>query len=202
MATETDICNLALAHLGDDATVTSIDPPEGSPQATHCARFYPVSRATLQDMTNWSFCTTRATLTQLSATPLSGWLYAYAQPSDAVNILSIHKPGSTDDFDPQSFDMEQLPDGTTVIYTNVAGAICRYTRHITDPSKFPPLFVETLSWLLASQLAGPLLKGEAGRAATLSAYQMFKERYNQAATSDAANRRIDPTHSVTWVAQR
>ena len=202
MATDIDICNLALAHLGDDATVASIDPPEGSAQATHCARFYPICRAALQDKNNWSFCTTRASLSLMSATPLSGWLYAYAVPSDAVNILSILKPGSTDDFDPQTYDMEQLPDGTSVIYANVANAVCRYTRHVTDPSKFPPLFTEALAWLLASQLAGPVLKGDSGRAATASAYQMFTALFNQAATSDAAQRRVDPTHNVSWVAGR
>ena len=30
MASEIDICNLALSHLGDTATIASLDPPEGS----------------------------------------------------------------------------------------------------------------------------------------------------------------------------
>lgn len=202
MATDVDICNLALAHLGDDATVATIDPPEGSSQATHCARFYPVSRATLQDMTNWGFCTTRAALALLSATPLSGWTYAYAVPSNAVNILAIFVGGAVDDFDPQPYDTEELVDGTSVIYTNAVNAVCRYTRHVVDPSKFPPLFVEALAWLLASQLAGPVLKGDAGRAATKECYQMFMARYREAAASDAANRKIQPTHNVDWMSKR
>ena len=44
MASVADICNMALGHLGDSATVASIDPPEGSAQAEHCARFYPMVR--------------------------------------------------------------------------------------------------------------------------------------------------------------
>ena len=44
MASDVDVCNLALAHLGDEATVASISPPEGSAQAGHCARFYPMAR--------------------------------------------------------------------------------------------------------------------------------------------------------------
>ena len=47
MASAVDICNLALSHLGDTATVASLDPPEGSAQAEHCARFYPVARDAL-----------------------------------------------------------------------------------------------------------------------------------------------------------
>ena len=44
MATEVDICNIALAHLGDDATIASLSPPEGSAQAEKAARFYPIAR--------------------------------------------------------------------------------------------------------------------------------------------------------------
>ena len=36
MASDVQICNIALAHLGDTATVASINPPEGSAQAEHC----------------------------------------------------------------------------------------------------------------------------------------------------------------------
>ncbi len=50
MPSVVDLCNLALAYLGDDATVASIDPPEGSAQAEHCQRFYPIARDTLLQM--------------------------------------------------------------------------------------------------------------------------------------------------------
>ena len=36
-----------LGHIGDAATVSSINPPEGSAQAEHCARFYPIARDAL-----------------------------------------------------------------------------------------------------------------------------------------------------------
>ncbi len=202
MAADIDICNLALSHLGDDATVASIDPPEGSPQATHCARFYPVARDSMQEMHNWGFCTTRATLSLLSATPLSGWVYAYAQPSDAVNLLSILIPGSTDDFNPQPFETEALPDGTSVIYSNTESAILRYTRHVTDPSKFSPLFTDALGWLLASMLAGPILKGTTGAAATVQAYKMFQVQFAKAAASDAGQRRVIPQDNPSWLKGR
>lgn len=202
MPTNVDICNLALAHLGDDATVASIDPPEGSPQASHCARFYPMALTALQDMNAWSFCTTRTTLAVLSGKPLSGWQYAYAVPSDAVNVLAIFKPDAPDDYDPQAYDMEQLLDGTSVIYTNVQNAVCRYSRNVTDPSKFPPLFTDALTRLLASHLAGPVLKGDTGRAEARAQLAIFQSVYNNAVTSDSAQRKIDPTHNVTWMADR
>ena len=59
MSSEIDICNLALARLGDDATVASIDPPEGSAQAEQCARFYSIARDTMLEMHDWRFATKR-----------------------------------------------------------------------------------------------------------------------------------------------
>lgn len=202
MATEVDICNLALARLGDSATVASIDPPEGSPQAEHCARFYPIARDTLLDRHPWSFCTTRATLAQLSAAPTSGWQFSYALPSNALNILGLFESGSTDDSDPKNFEIETLPDGTEVIYSNTESAICRYTLHVTNPARFQPLFIETLSWLLASHLAGPVLKGDKGAGATLRCYQMFETQLARAIASDSAQRRVRPTHNVPWMQAR
>lgn len=202
MATEIDICNLALARLGDSATVASIDPPEGSPQATHCAQFYPMARDTLIGRHAWSFCTTRAALAELDEEPLTGWQYTYAPPSDAIEIISILPPEAGDDFSPQAYETESLTDGTEVIYANIEEAICRYKFQVTDPAKFPPLFVEALSWLLASHLAGPVLKGDKGRKATIDCYQMFTAQLALAVAADSRQRRVQPTHTPGWISGR
>jgi hypothetical protein len=67
VASEVDICNLALGHIGDSATVSSINPPEGSAQAEHCSRFYPIARDSLLEMHNWGFATKRTNLALLSS---------------------------------------------------------------------------------------------------------------------------------------
>ena len=72
MASVVDICNLALGHLGDPATVSSIDPPEGSAQAQHCARFYPIARDSLLEMHSWNFSTYREALAHLQP---AEWIY-------------------------------------------------------------------------------------------------------------------------------
>jgi hypothetical protein len=78
MAAEVDICNAALGHLGDEATVAAITPPDGSVQAGHCARFYPMARDELLEMHTWRFNTQRAVLA-LSPSPPAGWAFAYAR---------------------------------------------------------------------------------------------------------------------------
>ena len=77
MASDVGICNLALSRLGDAATVSSIDPPEGSTQADLCATFYPMARDSLLEMHAWAFATRRVDLSLLTA-ETDAWVYAYA----------------------------------------------------------------------------------------------------------------------------
>ena len=97
MASEVDICNLALGHLGDAATVSSLNPPEGSAQAEHCARFYPIARDSLLELHAWNFSTTRVALASLGS-DWPEWQYCYACPTDAVNLLAVLGPSVSDDY--------------------------------------------------------------------------------------------------------
>ena len=226
MASVVDICNLALAHLGDNATVASIDPPEGSAQAEHCQRFYPIARDSLLEMHSWNFSTTRANLALLSIT-IPEWDYVYAAPNDALNVLAVLPPDAQDDYStrmapadvygytannvpinyagsytPQNFSMETLADGTQIICTDQKSAVLRYTRLITDTTQFSPLFTMTLSWHLASMLAGPILKGDVGAAEAKRCAQVAMSYLSQARVSDTNQRQIKPNHIVPWTAGR
>lgn len=213
MASEVDICNLALAHLGDAATVSSIDPPEGSAQAEHCARFYPIARDALLEMHTWGFATKRVQLAPV-VNVWPEWDYAYAVPNNAVNLISVIPPDATDDytqsvpssaggdFVPKPFTSEILDDGTQVILTDLANAVLRYTTIIEDPTTFSPLFVVTLSWHLASFLAGPILKGEAGAAESKRCTMIMQQYMSQAKQSDAGQRRVAVNHEPDFMRAR
>lgn len=222
MASEVDICNLALGHIGDSATVSSINPAEGSAQAEHCARFYPMARDALLEMHPWGFATKRVNLALLSSA-YPEWDYCYAMPADAINILAILPSDATDDYSvgvsamyglttspltaggnyqPQPFNCESLVDGTQVIYTDQQYASCRYSGQVVDTTQFSPLFVESLSWLLAGYLAGPVIKGDAGAAMAKSCYGSFAAMLSKAAVSDANQRRNTITQNVPWMGGR
>lgn len=201
MASEVDICNLALARLGDNATVASIDPPEGSAQAEHCARFYAVARDSLLEMHTWKFATRRATLAALTVETWN-WTYAYAEPSGALKLLAVLSATAANDAETQDFEPESDDNGTAIILTNQEGATLRYIARTTDTTKFSPLFVDALAWLVASYLAGPVLKGDAGAAAAKTCYQSFLVAFSLAKTSDANQRKVRPDHSPAWIAGR
>lgn len=226
MASVVDICNLALAHLGDNATIASIDPPEGSAQAEHCQRFYPIARDTLLEMHSWSFATKRAYGAEVENTwPM--WEYAYAMPGDASDIIAILPPEAKDDYSthftpqtypdfytnyspsvaagqyvPQKFAVETAADGSEIILTNQKQAVIRYHAKITDPTKFSPLFTITLSWHLASMLAGPVIKGDQGAAEAKRCVAMTTLYLGKAMEADSNARKIKPEQIVPWIAGR
>lgn len=224
MASTIDICNLALSNLGDTATIASIDPPEGSAQSEHCARFYPAARDALLELHDWAFSIRRVALARLDIT-ITQWTYVYAMPNLVVGIISIIPPDATNDYSsmasypsqygynpsiipaagyyvPQPFAVEILEDGTQVICTNQENAVLRYTKVVTDPAQFSPLFVLLLSWLLSSMLAGPLLKGDAGAAESKRCLGIFQGFLNKATESDASHQKAQIQHIVSFMAAR
>ncbi|SEB24794.1 hypothetical protein [Paraburkholderia sartisoli] len=221
MASEVDICNLALAHLGDRATVSSISPPEGSAQAEHCARFYPIARDMVLEAHEWGFATKRANLALLTDTPPPGFQFVYQMPVDCRNIIDLIDPNAPTFFpidercghwQDDAFTMPAVPyeleargDGTAVFYTNLENAIIRYVASVTDTTKFSAQVVDTIAWLLAAYLAGPVIKGDAGATMAGACMKAYQISLAQARTNDANNRRRSISQSqrpAPWLQNR
>jgi hypothetical protein len=203
MSSEVNIANLALSHLGDSATVSSLDPPEGSAQAEHCARFYPMARDALLQSHAWTFATKRKKLAELPKL-WEQWEHTYAKPADALVIHGILSPTATDDTadSQQPYSIEVGDDDSDVIFSDQSLAIALYTRRVVDTTRFPPMFQMALSWQLASMLAGPVLKGDTGAAESKRCMQVMDYWRSKAIESDANQRKIDMTHRASWIKAR
>lgn len=226
MASDVDICNLALSFIGDDASVSSISPPEGSQQAEHCARFFPIARDGLLQMHNWNWASRRVAMSQTTPT-VAQWQYAYALPADLMTIVSVIPADAQDDYAiaywpsdqpawlhnyspvlaagqyvPQKYAVETKADGTSVLYCNIENAVLRYQARVTDTAQFPALFVTALSWHLASMLAGPVMKGDAGAAMALNCIKQMGLYLGQARNVDAQQRDQKVEHIVGWMSGR
>lgn len=212
MSSEVDICNLALSHLGDDAEVTAIAPPDGSIQSAHCARFYPIARDALLEMYPWTFATKRATVSEVENPSPDDWAYAYRLPATALRPLTALLPGVPAralslDADAESFPyiVEAGEDGEPVLYTNVETAVLRYIDRVDDTTKFTPLFVVALARLLAAYLAGPILKGDTGTKVSQQQLRIFLEvEFPRAAAKNAnvGKRNAYETRLPPWLAGR
>lgn len=197
------IFNMALAHLGDAATVSSIDPPEGSAQAEHCARFYPQARDALLSAHPWNFATRREKLVLLDR-PDGVWTHRYAMPNDVLAVLSVLPAVRDDDFEQyghaitQEFQIER-EQGIPVLFTDTPDAVIRYISQSVDPMIYPAAFTDALSWKLAAYLCGPMLR-EASQVKQCE--EMFAYYFANARQIDAKQRKIRFNHAVPWLEAR
>jgi len=158
LASAVDICNLALSHVANRANITSIDPPDQTVEADHCARFYPIALGEILESHEWRFATRRVALSELLLNPVDHWQYAYAYPNLCVRPVAVLMPESTDDTAVQEYTVESDDDGSMIIYANIPQAVLKYIALVNDSAKFSPLFVVALGYLLGSHLAGVLPK--------------------------------------------
>lgn len=227
MSDEVSISNLSLSHLGERASVSNLTPPEGSAFAPQCAAWLPIARRAMMEMHDWNFATRRAAGTLMTEVPLNGWQYAYAKPNKAIRVFRV-LPAQTDGdvrsshqnryaaqnvygylnnqlatvTAPREFKIETLSNGTEVIYTNEPDAVLCFTVDVTDYSKYSPLAELTLSHILASFLAGPILKGATGRTEAKAQLQVAMSYMARAASSDASQSMTVDQHDVAWIRNR
>jgi len=207
MASVVTLCNLALSHLGDRANVASIDPPEGSAQADHCAVFWPVARDEALSSEDWRFASTVATLVavgdSLQIDPR--WRYGYVVPADFLVARElVFSDGNTLqlDLDSPLWELGTLANGAPIIFCDYEDVVLRYTRRVADPNRYPSKFYTALSYLLASYLAGPVVKGKSGAAAAQTARAAWDRLSGEAAVTDANQSRASSAFTPAGVRAR
>lgn len=188
MANAVEICNLALGHLGSEANVASISPPDGSAEAGYCARYFPIARKLTIALAQWSFATKREKLAEVT-NPSNVWLFAYSLPSNCIKPYRILKLGATTEQDGAAFTIE---DG--VVLTNESNAVLVFTRDVTDTTRYSPEFISAMSWMLSSYLAGPIIKGSEGANSALKLRERAVAETRMAAAGDA--NRSSETHGA------
>jgi hypothetical protein len=191
VASETDIGNLSLGHLGEDSAVTSFDPPDGSVHAEHCARFYPMARDMCLEAHDWKFA--RRTV-QLTETVAGGddYAFVYALPADYLRAQRIYIQDWRRDLTGiDEFETETNDSGQMILMCDIENPYLIYTRRVDDTTKFSPSFTVALSYLLASMLAGPVIKGEAGQTANKYWFSVWRAYLAVGSTLDAGNQRAN-----------
>ena len=205
---EIDICNLALANLGEQARVTSIDPSDGSREADLCAQFFDLARDQMLEKHAWDFALRSVTLTKRSSSPRVDYKCAYDYPDDVLSVLSVVRSdvdynyktmGNTGQ---QPYSVELDANGDRVLLTDEDNALLLYVAKVTDSTKWSSLFVRALSWQLACHLAGPVLKGEEGMKMIQMCEQMADRTFRQATKHDGDHKRDVDTNDHVPIWQR
>ncbi len=152
----TDICNLALNHIGREQ-IASLD--ENTEAARTCKLHYDLQRKTLLRAYTWSFAK-KYTKLALIDTTTPGWKYTYAYPNDCVMARKIYNEDNTwcilqKNF-PGNIDQVLLNDNTKALVCNHADAYLEYTYDVKDADLFTADFAQALSYYLAAAICEPL----------------------------------------------
>jgi len=201
MASEVDICNLALSNIRA-GSINSLT--QSTLQAQICRLKYPILREQLLRDAPWQFARKLEALA-VTTIDLFNWSYAYAYPSDCLKIrvliLNYEQYGQGDanrttlyrdeiyqlqpDADTQIKYRVFNQDGTKVIAANEPDLRAEYTVSVTDPNLFDSLFVQTLSHLLASEIAIPIVGTEKGRQLRSDELQIYDTYLKAAISADS-----------------
>ena len=184
--TDIQICNLALARLGDSRITALTD---ATAQAQYCSLFYAQTLEELQADFDWSFCRKQVNLTSGTA-PITGYSIQYALPADFIRAIRLGNIDASENFG--SWEIV----GTN-LHTNIASPVALdYIALVTTTTSFPAIFVEALSMKLAAVLAMPLTgsKDLFGQIAELFAATIQKPAFLKA--TEAVGRQRS-TNSIT-----
>lgn len=165
MTSIVSICNLALSNIGKD-NISALN--EATPEARACNQFYDHVRDMLLQAYPWRWAGKTQSMAEVANDKPGAWDYAYSRPNDCLKARYVRPQYSEADIDLgdaklDTFGVMHEIEGDR-IYTDISPALLRYTYRVTDPTKFPPMFVEALSWHLAVRLAMPLTRDPKVRA--------------------------------------
>jgi hypothetical protein len=156
----TDICNLALNHIGREQIA---DLNEDTEAARTCKLHYDLQRQVLLRAYTWSFAKKYVKLSEIDVkTP--GWKYTYAYPNDCVMARKIYNEDNTWCILWKNrignFDQVLLNDNTKALVCNHKDAYLEYTYDVKDADLFTADFAQALSYYLAAVICVPLTGSE------------------------------------------
>jgi hypothetical protein len=158
MATDVDICNLALASLGINEIAAL---GTATAEERICSRFYAQTRDTYLSEHDWSFATKSLALTEIDPLPddYGRYNFGYSYPADCLKAQKI-RDGETSNHYPFIIKDYVIagPSDAKIILTDLEDAVLEYTVALTDTTLFSPAFIEGLSMKLAYRVSWPLRK--------------------------------------------
>jgi hypothetical protein len=161
-----DVLNLALKPLGYKLRVGSLD--DGSDAANAALDIYAQTRDALLRMSDWGFAEYIAVASLSGGAAPAPWLFEYTYPTDCMRLRNVfYASYIADQNDPLP---SRYTEGNSValgkvVWTKATAARLVYTRQVTNPAQWEPLFVEAFATQLGERLGSVLTGGEGGKMA-------------------------------------
>jgi hypothetical protein len=145
---------MALARIEIKQAIGSLN--DETPVGRLCLRFYEHCRQTMLREFPWSFCEQYYTLALVASDPNPRWSYAYRYPTGVVRVNDIVDSSGIKIPSPRIPYKIGSDSQGRLIYTDEVDAVIAANTDISDTSQMDPMFIDSLAWRLAMELAGPL----------------------------------------------
>ena len=143
MASEVQICNLALLKFGN-ITINNLN--EATAQAQACKELYPLMRDEMMSLHEWNFALARADISsQLLTAPAFQYDYAYQLPTDCLRVIELY--GTAEKW---------AREGNQFLTNQEEEIFIRYIKKITTTGDFSQVFVNVLAVRLAAELVAKI----------------------------------------------
>jgi len=161
MASNTELCNMALGRIAAKRINSFDDTTDTKNSAVQCRLHFVQTRDALQRSHAWIFNATRVILSEDTTAPIFEYDNQFIMPSDYLRARSVYdEAGGPNSMSFYSAAIEANADGDLRWLTNQDAVNLRYSRRVTDGAKFDPLFIEVLVLKLARKLVMPLAGAE------------------------------------------
>lgn len=155
LISKVDICNMALANIGQPPIQTLESRNPGASEKA-CKLRYDEARLEALAGNLWNFASMYRKGARLDIEAKYPYVYAFAFPADALQLFEIQRiKGDL----PVPFEVTDRPDQAgKLVHCDLASPTFVYTRDKEDPTTFDYDFIQAMSWLLASKIAMPITK--------------------------------------------
>lgn len=184
MASEVDICNIALSNLGERPISARNDQNQ---RARACDnRFNDVRDLVLRSHV-WNCALKREQLTSSATAPVWGYSFAYPKPAKMLRLISVKE-------NEYPFKIE----GENIV-TNSTSLNILYIEQVTDTAKYDALLIQAIALRLATEIAQDITGKTQLKEALMRKY---REVMSEARSADAAEGTPQKIESDLWLESR
>jgi hypothetical protein len=181
MSSKTEICNLALSHLGVGKEISDIE-TDASSEGQACRRFYDIALDTTLRDVNWPFATRFRALALIEESPNDEWLFAYRYPTDCLKVRRILSGIRNETPDIRVPYKIAQDDAGLILYTDIEDAEIEYTVRESNAELYTADFIMAFSYRLAHYI-GPRVTGGDFVSLGNQIFQLYQIEISNAASS-------------------
>jgi|DEB0MinimDraft_3_1074331.scaffolds.fasta_scaffold00081_13 hypothetical protein len=185
MASEVQICNIALSKVGDEQITSLLD---DSKAARLCNLTYEPLRDSVLRAHLWNFAISRVALAKSTDAPAYEYSAKFALPADFLRLV-----------DTNLLDTEKYKVEGKFILANSDTVSIRYVKRVEDPNEFDWLFIEALAARIAAELAIALTDN---RTLSVDLFNLYSTKITEARTADAQEGSPDDIIADSWLQSR